>query len=147
MDRRTVIPCYSTHHTQAWRYRGLWTDGQSYLAITHSIIRPGGTEGCAPTLRGPGIHHRPSKAPLFYFPPLCALQSTAISWTVEQTGEWTGEEKLKCAPLYSELCVHLKPSLSCLYVNFERSFCLRFSPVSLYQGLERFNCSFLEMKQ
>ena len=45
MDRRTVIPCYSTHHTQAWRYRGLWTDGQSYLAIAHTTLWPGDTEG------------------------------------------------------------------------------------------------------
>ena len=45
MDRWTVIPCYSTHHTQAWRYRGLWTDGQSYLAIAHTTLRLGDTEG------------------------------------------------------------------------------------------------------
>ena len=49
MDRRTVIPCYSTHHTQAWRYRGLWTDGQSYLAIAHTTLRPGHTEGYGQT--------------------------------------------------------------------------------------------------
>ena len=49
MDRRTVIPCYSTHHTQAWRYRGLWTDGQSYLAIAHTTLRPGDTEGYGQT--------------------------------------------------------------------------------------------------
>ena len=46
MDRRTVIPCYSTHHTQACRYRGLWTDGQSYLAIAHTTLRPADIEGC-----------------------------------------------------------------------------------------------------
>ena len=45
MDRRTVIPCYSTHHTQAWRYRGLWTDGQSYLAIAHTTLRDTWTDG------------------------------------------------------------------------------------------------------
>ena len=49
MDRRTVIPFYSTHHTQSWRYRGLWTDGQSYLAIAHTTLRPGDTEGYGQT--------------------------------------------------------------------------------------------------
>ena len=49
MDRQSVIPCYSTHHTQAWRYRGLWTDGQSYLAIAHTTLRPGDTEGYGQT--------------------------------------------------------------------------------------------------
>ena len=49
MDRRTVIPYYSTHHTQAWRYRGLWTDGQPYLAIAHTTLRPGDTEGYGQT--------------------------------------------------------------------------------------------------
>ena len=49
MDRRTVIPCYSTHHTQAWRYKGLWTDGQSYLAIAHTTLKAGDTEGYGQT--------------------------------------------------------------------------------------------------
>ena len=62
MDRRTVIPCYSTHHTQdteGWRRTviehtphsglGLWTDGQSYLAIAHTTLRPGDTEGYGQT--------------------------------------------------------------------------------------------------
>ena len=45
MDRRTVIPCYSTHHTHAYRHRGLWTDGLSHPAIAHTTLRPGDTEG------------------------------------------------------------------------------------------------------
>ena len=59
MDRRTVIPCYSTHHTQAWRYRGLWTDGQSYLAIAHTTLRSGGTEGCGQTDSHTLLQHTP----------------------------------------------------------------------------------------
>ena len=54
MDRRTVIPCYSTHHTQAWRYRGLWADGQSYLAIAHTTLRPGDIEGTLASLHKTG---------------------------------------------------------------------------------------------
>ena len=49
MGRRTVIPYYSRHHTQAWRYRGLWTDGQSYLTIADTTLRPGDTEGYGQT--------------------------------------------------------------------------------------------------
>ena len=48
-DRRTVIPCYSTHHTQVCEIQGLWTDGQSYLAIAHTTLRPGDTEGYGQT--------------------------------------------------------------------------------------------------
>ena len=59
MDRRTVIPCYSTHHTQAWRYRGLWTDGQSYLAIAHTTLRPGDTEGYGQTDSHTLLQHTP----------------------------------------------------------------------------------------
>ena len=59
MDRRTVIPCYSTHHTQAWRYRGLWSDGQSYLAIAHTTVRPGDTEGYGQTDSHTLLQHTP----------------------------------------------------------------------------------------
>ena len=45
MDRRTVIPCYRGHYIR--RYRRLWTDGQSYLAIADTTS--GDTEGYGQT--------------------------------------------------------------------------------------------------